>query len=171
MNRFGKPLGKQKSRLRIGKMLKPMTKGLFLVMTIASCGASSSTTIETVATTTTVDMGTSCNQGEIDIMMSHLTDYKNAREMVANSRTASLKKANAERNALVQFRRHVRKLEIPPLGDEQALIVEETETYLSAFNLYVSSEGKDSTVYDAVIPFMDALEDFVIAFDDLCGEE
>ena len=152
-------------------MLKPMTKGLFLVMTIASCGASSSTTIETVATTTTVDMGTSCNQGEIDIMMSHLTDYINAKEMVANSRTASLKKANAERNALVQFRRHVRKLEIPPLGDEQALIVEETETYLSAFNLYISSEGKDSTVYDAVIPFMDALEDFVIAFDDLCGEE
>ena len=152
-------------------MLKPMTRGLLVVMTIASCGGANSTTIETVATTTTVDTGTSCNQGEIDTMMSHLTDYKNAKEIVANSRTASLKKANAERNALLQFRRHVRKLDIPPLGDEQALIVKETETYLSAFNLYVSSEGKDSTVNDAVIPFMDALEDFVLAFDDLCGEK
>jgi hypothetical protein len=151
-------------------MLKSLFRTFLLVTITASCGGPSSTTIETVATSTTVKLGTSCNQSEIDIMLGHLTDYKNAKEMAANSRAASLRKANTERNALIQFRRHIRKLDIPPLADKQALIVEETETYLSAFNLYVSSEGKDPTVLDAVIPFMDALEDFVIAFDDLCGD-
>ena len=58
---------------------------------------------------------------------------------------------------------------MPTLVDQQKLVVDEIEVFLSALNRFTSSDGKDTSYLDASIPMTDALYDFSVSYNELCG--
>lgn len=110
---------------------------------------------------TTSDLGSSCNKVEVDRNIQLLKGFTNAKVAYDYELAAS---------ELMKFRSSLRKLDLPSMRSEQSALVDVTANYLSALNKYVTSGNKDLSVYDQQIPFVDALEDFLVPFDALCSK-
>ena len=110
---------------------------------------------------TTSDLGSSCNKVEFDRNIQLFKGFTNAKVAYDYELAAS---------ELMKFRSSLRKLDLPSMRSEQSALVDVTANYLSALNKYVTSGNKDLSVYDQQIPFVDALEDFLVPFDALCSK-
>ena len=141
-----------------------------LVVALTSCGESAPSAVQTTNTSTTVFLGNDCNIEDHDRILDLVAKYNEANKFPDGlSISATLKKIQELRESLMFYRANVRILDLPTLADQQKLLVDEIENFLSALNRYTSSEGKDTSHLDAFIPMNDALYDFTVSYTELCG--
>jgi hypothetical protein len=144
--------------------------GAIFAVALSSCGGSEGLAVQTSESSTTVSLGRDCNPAEHERILGLAKNYLEAKEIQASSKSAYLKEIQELRSALVEYRSSVRRLDLPTLVDEQELVVDEIEIFLSALNRFTSSEGKDTSYLDASIPMTDALQDFTLSYFELCGD-
>ena len=141
-----------------------------LVVALTSCGESAPSVVQTTNTSTTVFLGNECNTEDHDRIFDLAAKYLEAKEIQAGlSKSVMLKEIQELRDALTTYRSNVRVLDLPTLVDQQKLVVDEIEVFLSALNRFTSSDGKDTSYLDASIPMTDALYDFSVSYTELCG--
>ena len=141
-----------------------------LVVALTSCGESAPSAVQTTNTSTTVFLGNDCNIEDHDRILDLVAKYNEANKFPDGlSISATLKKIQELRDALTTYRSNVRILDLPTLADQQKLVVDEIENFLSALNRFTSSKGKDTSHLDAQIPMIDALYDFTLSYTELCG--
>ena len=141
-----------------------------LVVALTSCGESAPSAVQTTNTSTTVFLGNDCNIEDHDRILDLVAKYNEANKFPDGlSISATLKKIQELRESLMFYRANVRILDLPTLADQQKLLVDEIENFLSALNRYTSSKGKDTSHLDAFIPMNDALYDFTVSYTELCG--
>jgi hypothetical protein len=151
-------------------MKRLLAIGAIFAVSVTSCGKSESIAVQTTETSTTVSFGNDCNTEDHDRIIDLLINYNEAKKIQAGlSKSAWLKEIQELREALFVYRSNVRVLDLPTLVDQQKLLVDEIEIVLSALNRFTSTDGKDTSYLDAVIPMSDALYDFSVSYNELCG--
>ena len=151
-------------------MKRLIVLGAIFAFAITSCGESEPIAVQTTETSTTISLGSGCNPEDHDRILELVEDYNEARDTIqVSSKSAYLKDIGELRAALITYRSYVRILDLPTLVEQQQLLADEIEIYLSALNRYISTEGKDTSYNDALIPMTDALYDFNVSYTELCG--
>jgi hypothetical protein len=144
--------------------------GAIFAVALTSCGGSESIAVETTETSATVSYGTDCNTEDHERILGLATNYLEAKDFKASTKSAYLNEIQELRSALISYRSSVRRLDLPTLIDQQMLVVDEIETFLAALNRYISSDGEDTSYLDASIPMTDALQDFTLSYFELCAK-
>lgn len=115
------------------------------------------------------DYGASCNEADFDRTLQLMKDFTTAKNADDVDPTDYANKVENMWNILSSFRTNLRRLELPTLSDQQSALVNETASYLTALNAHRQSGYQDLSVNDALIPFIDSLEDFLSPFEELCA--
>ena len=144
--------------------------GAIFAVALTSCSGSELIAVQTTETSTTVSFGTDCNTEDHERILDLVIRYNEAKNIQGGlTKSAWLKEIQELRESLMVYRSNDRILDLPTLVDQQTLIVDEIEIFLSALNRFTSSDSKDTSYLDAAIPMNDALYDFTVSYNELCG--
>lgn len=151
---------------------------ILAMFTLTSCGytitkvepTTTTTTTSVVVTTTTVNYGKDCNS-TVDAVLQILFDelsvaWKNATDATNGIPTRS--EYNAKHGAMRALRSYIRSLDIPLLSNEQEVFTQVMQDYINAYNKYWESGKRDLSVNDYLIPYSDAENDFISAWNSIC---
>jgi hypothetical protein len=144
--------------------------GAIFAFALTSCGESEPIAVQTTETSTTVSFGSDCSTEDHERIFDLAIRYNEEKKIQAGlTKSAWLKEIQELRDALTVYRSNVRVLDLPTLVDQQKLVVDEIEVFLAALNRFTSSDSKDTSYLDASIPMADALYDFSVSYNELCG--
>jgi hypothetical protein len=138
---------------------------------LTSCGytiTKTTTTTSVVVTTTTVNYGKDCNS-TVDAELQELFDELSAAWGNATDGVPTRSEYTAKHAAIRALRSYVRNLDIPLLPNEQEVFTQVMQDYIDAYNKYWESGKRDLSVNDYLIPFGDAEDDFVFAWNSICS--
>jgi len=159
-----------------GEAMKKVICSFFIalsVITFTSCGYGISitkpTTTTTVAvTTTTINYGKDCNS-TVDAKLQELFDELSVAWENATDGVPTRSEYNSKHTAMRALRSYIRSLDIPLLSDEQQVFAQVMQDYINAYNKYWESGKRDLSVNDYLIPFGDAEDDFLSAWNSICS--
>jgi hypothetical protein len=148
---------------------------ILAMFTLTSCGytitkvepTTTTTILET--TTTTVDFGDDCHIGQETEMQRLLDEVSKTWKAATSGGVPTTKEWQAKTTALGNYRSFIRSLDIPTIEVEQNAFVNIIEQYVNAYNQYMESGKRDLSVNDYIIPFNDAEEDFLDAWNKVCS--
>jgi hypothetical protein len=144
----------------------------FFSLVFASCGNSNElSTDETVLpaiSSTTLDLGDSCNQINYALSEQKLDEVSIVNKE-AKTEPYSYEKNGVFHESLKEYRSFIRGLDLPTLWFEQMALVDDLEDYLVALNRFSESKFRDLSINDAQIPLDDSLKDFRLAFSEVCA--
>ena len=144
--------------------VKVGTAALAALLFFTSCGGGSmpesepqpSVVKRPVATTsTTVFKGNDCNREKVEEFSTKFPKQTSSPDEQVSSFTT--------------FRSYVRRLDLQTVQREQNDLVDSLRDYISAWNRAIATQGRDQSARDALLPVLDAIEDFVYAFARECA--